>query len=67
MFIHELALSTNHLERQREFYTRVLGLPLRTLRPGQFELAVGSSTLIFTATKQPEALTERNPPQATPF
>jgi catechol-2,3-dioxygenase len=56
MFIHELALSTDQLERQREFYTRVLGLPLRTLRPAQFELAVGSSTLIFTATKQPAAL-----------
>ncbi len=57
MFIHELALGTDRLDQQREFYTRVLELPLRTLHPSQFELAVGSSTLIFTATMQPASST----------
>jgi catechol-2,3-dioxygenase len=52
MYIHELGLGTHHLEQQREFYTRVLELPLQTRRSDQFQLAVGSSSLIFTTNMQ---------------
>lgn len=56
MYIHQLRLGTHRLDQQREFYTRVLELPLQTLRAGQFELTVGSSTLTFTANMQPTPL-----------
>ena len=56
MYIHELGLGTHRLEQQREFYTRVLELPLQTLRSGQFQLTVGSSTLTFATNMQPTPL-----------
>jgi catechol-2,3-dioxygenase len=56
MYIHQLRLATQRLDQQLEFYTRVLELPLQTLRAAQFELTVGSSTLSFAANKQPTPL-----------
>lgn len=49
MFINELHLFTNVLENQRDFYTRILGLPLRESGEGWFTLEVGDSTLTFSA------------------
>jgi len=53
MYINELRLYTNHLEKQRDFYTRVLEIPLREAGGDWFTLNIGESTLTFTALAQP--------------
>jgi catechol-2,3-dioxygenase len=52
MYIHDLRLFTNDLEKQRDFYTRVLGITVRDMGDGWFTLGVGASTLTFSALPQ---------------
>ena len=56
MHIQELRLYTHHLDRQRDFYARVLDLPLLSSSQDQFALAAGSSTLVFFAASEPQPL-----------
>lgn len=57
MYIHELQLATPQLEQQRDFYTRVLELPVQSANTERLTLTVGTSKLIFSATSQPPPLT----------
>lgn len=52
MYIHELRLFTNDLEKQRDFYAGTLSMPLRAAGEGWFTLDVGASTLTFSALAQ---------------
>lgn len=53
MYVNELRLYTNNLEKQRDFYTRILEIPLHDAGKDWFALKIGESTLIFTALAQP--------------
>jgi catechol-2,3-dioxygenase len=53
MYINELRLYTNNLEKQRDFYTRILEIPLHDAGDDWFTLNIGESTLTFTALEKP--------------
>ncbi len=52
MQIQELRLFTHNLDQQRDFYTRVLELPLSSTHDHHFALTIGASSLVFTSTAQ---------------
>ncbi len=53
MYINELRLFTNKLEKQRDFYTRILEIPLHDAGNDWFTLNIGESKLTFTALAEP--------------
>ena len=52
MRITELHLSTQDLHAQRQFYTRILGLPLVTETVTSFTIQAGATRLLFQRTEQ---------------
>ena len=56
MQIQELRLLTHNPARQRDFYSRVLELPLDFSSYDQFAVAIGASRLVFTSTPQDQPL-----------
>lgn len=56
MYVHELRLFTRQLEQQRQFYSGILGLPLRESSAEEFTLEVGASALTLSAHPRAEPL-----------
>src|SRR6476661_2338713 len=50
MRITELSLDTQNLQEQLDFYTNILGLPLKEKTPGTFTVQAGTTRLTFRET-----------------
>ena len=48
MKIEKLEMKTSNLEKQQEFYGKILGLEIKNLNSDSFEVMIGSSVLILT-------------------